>query len=152
MNLGQSVISYLYIVWSTVTPSVGMMAVSMINGKIGTVCVEAAGLQTTECGPGSGRQDYPDPRPPPRGGERGETTKPGSVFFNTSSGCRRQPDERCRPACANRLPTYMVRLVRLRSRHRLFTELALDTHTHTHGARLVRLCSRHRLFTELALQ
>ena len=55
---------------------------------------------------------------------------PGPVFFNTSSACLRQPDERCRPACTNRLPAYMVRLVRLCSRHRLFTELALDTHTH----------------------
>ena len=56
---------------------------------------------------------------------------PGPVFFNTSPACLRQPDERCRPACTNRLPAYMVRLVRLCSRHRLFTELALDTHTHT---------------------
>ena len=55
---------------------------------------------------------------------------PGPVFFNTSPACLRQPDERCRPACTNRLPAYMVRLVRLCSRHRLFTELALDTHTH----------------------
>ena len=55
---------------------------------------------------------------------------PGPVFFNTSSACLRQPDERCRPACTNRLPAYTVRLVRLCSRHRLFTELALDTHTH----------------------
>ena len=72
--------------------------------------------------------------PPPRslGGERGETTMPGPVFFNTSPACLRQPDERCRPACTNRLPAYMVRLVRLCSRHRLFTELALDTHTHKH--------------------
>ena len=54
---------------------------------------------------------------------------PGPVFFNTSPACLRQPDERCRPACTNRLPAYMVRLVRLCSRHRLFTELALDTHT-----------------------
>ena len=54
---------------------------------------------------------------------------PGPVFFNTSSACLRQPDERCRPACTNRLPAYMVRLVRLCSRHRLFMELALDTHT-----------------------
>ena len=54
---------------------------------------------------------------------------PGPVFFNTSSACLRQPDERCRPACTNRLPAYTVRLVRLCSRHRLFTELALDTHT-----------------------
>ena len=55
---------------------------------------------------------------------------PGPVFFNTSPACLRQPDERCRPACTNRLPAYTVRLVRLCSRHRLFTELALDTHTH----------------------
>ena len=54
---------------------------------------------------------------------------PGPVFFNTSPACLRQPDERCRPACTNRLPAYTVRLVRLCSRHRLFTELALDTHT-----------------------
>ena len=54
---------------------------------------------------------------------------PGPVFFNTSPACLRQPDERCRPACTNRLPAYMVRLVRLCSRHRLFTELALDTHS-----------------------
>ena len=54
---------------------------------------------------------------------------PGPVFFNTSPACLRQPDERCRPACTNRLPAYVVRLVRLCSRHRLFTELALDTHT-----------------------
>ena len=53
---------------------------------------------------------------------------PGPVFFNTSPACLRQPDERCRPACTNRLPSYMVRLVRLCSRHRLFTELALDKH------------------------
>ena len=66
------------------------------------------------------------PAPP----ERGEATMPGPVFFNTSPACLRQPDERCRPACTNRLPAYMVRLVRLCSRHRLFTELALDTHTH----------------------
>ena len=52
---------------------------------------------------------------------------PGPVFFNTSPACLHQPDERCRPACTNRLPAYMVRLVRLCSRHRLFTELALDT-------------------------
>ena len=58
---------------------------------------------------------------------------PGPVFFNTSPACLRQPDERCRPACTNRLPAYMVRLVRLRSRHRLFTELALDTHTRAQG-------------------
>ena len=56
---------------------------------------------------------------------------PGPVFFNTSPACLRQPDERCRPACTNRLPAYTVRLVRLCSRHRLFTELALDTHTQT---------------------
>ena len=55
---------------------------------------------------------------------------PGPVFFNTSPACLRQPDERCRPACTNRLPAYMVRLVRLCSRHRLFMELALDTHTY----------------------
>ena len=54
---------------------------------------------------------------------------PGPVFFNTSPACLRQPDERCRPACTNRLPAYTMRLVRLCSRHRLFTELALDTHT-----------------------
>ena len=37
---------------------------------------------------------------PPRGvgGERGEATMPGPVFFNTSPACLRQPDERCRPA------------------------------------------------------
>ena len=58
---------------------------------------------------------------------------PGPVFFNTSPACLRQPDERCRPACTNRLPAYMVRLVRLCSRHRLLTELALDTHTHFPG-------------------
>ena len=67
--------------------------------------------------------------PPPLGGEREETTMPGPVFFNTSPACLRQPDERCRPACTNRLPAYTVRLVRLCSRHRLFTELALDTHS-----------------------
>ena len=68
---------------------------------------------------------------------------PGPVFFNTSPACLRQPDERCRPACTNRLPAYMVRLVRLCSRHRLFTELALDTHTHAQG-RIVPVSYTHQ--------
>ena len=50
------------------------------------------------------------------------------MFVNTQPACRHQPDERCRPVCTNRLPPFMVRVVRLCSRHRLFTQLALDTH------------------------
>ena len=96
---------------------------SMTNANNGATWQRAGDSQSARRHRGSGRP------PPPLGGEREETTMPGPVFFNTSPACLRQPDERCRPACTNRLPAYMVRLVRLCSRHRLFTELALDTHT-----------------------
>ena len=76
------------------------------------------------------RPHNPGLPPPPSGGERGETFYTGeSVLFNTPSVCRHQPDKRCRPVCVNRFPPKRVRVIRLRSRHRLFTELALDTHT-----------------------
>ena len=107
----------------TVAVTSSQLTTSMTDVNTGTMWPKTEKPQSAYRHRGSRRP------PPPLGGERGETTMPGPVFFNTSPACLRQPDERCRPACTNRLPAYMVRLVRLCSRHRLFTELALDTHT-----------------------
>ena len=112
----------------TVAVTSSQLTTSMTDVNTGTMWPKTEKPQSAYRHRGSRRP------PPPLGGERGETTMPGPVFFNTSPACLRQPDERCRPVCTNRLPTYMVRLVRLCSRHRLFTELALDTHTQMIGS------------------
>ena len=48
--------------------------------------------------------DIPPPSPLRGGRGEGSAFVSGRVFFNTSSGCPRLPDERCRPIWTNRPP------------------------------------------------
>ena len=52
------------------------------------------------------------------------------VFFNATLGCHVHPDGRCRPVRTNGPPPSGEVRVPLYGRHRLFSELARDTHTH----------------------
>ena len=65
---------------------------------------------------------------PPLGGERGTIRR--LVFFNATLGCHVHPDERCRPVRTNAPPPSGEVRVPLYGRHRLFSELAHDAHTH----------------------
>ena len=67
--------------------------------------------------------------PLPFGGER-ETIR-RLVFFNATLGCHVHPDERCRPVRTNGPPPSGEVRVPLYGRHRLFSELARDTHTNS---------------------
>ena len=76
--------------------------------------------------------DDPPPPPSPPSGGVGTTQPGGACFINTTSGCRRQPEGRCRPArvSSTTSPFGVTGVARCTCRHRLFSELALDTHTH----------------------
>ena len=85
----------------------------------------------------------PNPSPPEGGGSTSTLSPPGGeretirrlVFFNATLGCHVHPDERCRPVRTNGPPPSGEVRVPLYGRHRLFSELARDTHTHEEASR-----------------
>ena len=97
-----------------------------VNDRREQWCYVAKGRKITVGTPESRIRSTPAP-PRASGGRGGKPPCRGPCFSTRRRRvCANLTSAAGRPA--NRLPAYMVRLVRLCSRHRLFTELALDTH------------------------